>query len=723
MWWVLNNKKIALTLLLLPILLFILASKIYPLPAPYQHGVATIVLDSQGNNLRRFPNKQGVYREQVNLQQVSPFYIDILLNYEDRWFYYHPGINPISMIRASYQWIVNGYVISGGSTITMQVARLISPHPRSILGKLQQMFRALQLEVTYSKDEILTLYLNLAPFGGNIEGVKAASLKYFDKDPAQLNKSEAALLAVLPQRPSIYRPDKDPKLAKEMRNKVLIRAYQAGLITDDELYYTQKEEIVPSGYKANFLAPLLSRQLQQAHPNQAIITTTIDRDLQQQVQNIFSRSIQKLSNKSSMAALVLRNSDAAILAYRGSASFNDNSRFAYVDMVKAIRSPGSTLKPFVYGLALQQGIIHSESLLSDIPTSFDGYKPRNLNGVFHGPVSVSQALKLSLNVPAVQLLNKVSPQTLISKLTGKNIAFKYNQPNLSMALGGVGTNLWSLATLYRSLATNGDVTLPYVYISPTKKRTEKAQQKHSLLTPEASWIIFKTLSSISAPDRVIPSSRREIAWKTGTSYGYRDFWSIGVSADYTVAVWVGRPDSTPVVGYLGATQASPLMFDIFDQLPRDKQTLTKPENVKVVNICWPGGLGVKLTPQDKCESTKSAYTVNAITPPSIDSYGLFMSQNQRPTQLSQWIQKNKKYFNKPSDTPIEIYNLKTGQHYFKQSIKQLDLHSNKDGQRVDWYINDNLSINNIINFTDLEGPTKVTACLKQQCSSVEIIVH
>ena len=717
------NKKIGFTLVLTPIFLFILLNTLYPLPDPYQHGVATVVLDKNGETLRRFPNKQGIYREQINLEQVSPFYIEALLNYEDRWFYYHPGVNPFAMIRASFQWIINGHVVSGGSTITMQVARLISPNRRSILGKLHQIFRAIQLEVTYSKSEILTLYLNLAPFGGNIEGLKAASLKYLNKAPDQLNKSEAALLVVLPQRPSIYRPDKAPALAKEVRNKVLHRIYQAGLINENELYYTQQEKITASDYLTNSLAPLLSRKLQQAHSEQAIINTTIDGNLQLQIQNIFQRSIQNLSNKSSMAALVLRNSDAAVLAYRGSVSFQDNSRFAYVDMVNAIRSPGSTLKPFVYGLALQQGIIHSESLLSDIPTSFHGYKPTNLSGIFHGPVSASQALKLSLNVPAVQLLNRVSPKRLISTLTKDPITLQYSDPNLSIALGGIGTNLWSLAALYRSLAMNGQVKSPYVYIkSPGETKTGQ-QKEQTLLTPEASWIIFKTLSSISAQDRIIPSSRREIAWKTGTSYGYRDFWSIGVSADYTVAVWAGRPDSTPVIGYLGATQASPLMFDIFDQLPRDKQTLIKPKGVTQTTICWPGGLDANLTPLDKCQSHKKAYTINGRTPPSMDSNGLFMTHNSHPTELSLWIQKNKKYFNKTNETPIKIYTLKTGQHYFKQSIDQLNLKSNKDDQHVDWYINDTLSTNNIIDFTKLEGNIEVSACLDQVCDNVEIVVH
>ena len=716
-----HYKKIGVLLIITPILLMFVLDSLYPLPDPYQDGIATVVLDSNGHTLRRFPNSKGIYREQISKEQVSPFYLEALLNYEDRWFFYHPGINPFSILRAAVQWLRNGHVISGGSTITMQVARLMSPNHRTVMGKSQQIFRALQLELHYSKNEILTLYLNLAPFGGNIEGVKAASLKYFNKQPDQLNKSEATLLVVLPQRPSLYRPDKDPQLAEKMRNKVLRRLSESGLISQTELHYTQSEPIHQHKYTTPTFAPLMSRQLQQRYPDQAIINTTIDGNLQSQVQHIFQQTIQKLPNNTSIAALVLRNSDAAVLAYRGSVNFNDTSRFAYIDMVKATRSPGSTLKPIVYGLALEQGLIHSESLLSDIPTSFNGYKPRNLSGVFHGPVSASQALKLSLNVPAVQLFNKVTPQTLISTLSNIPINFTYKQPNLSMVLGGVGTDLWSLATLYRSFATQGDIKIPYMYINPTP--TAVKPSKRNLLSPEASWIIFETLSNISAADRVVPSSRRKIAWKTGTSYGYRDFWSIGVSADYTVAVWVGRPDSTPVVGYLGATQASPIMFDIFDQLPRDKQTVYQPSRVKQSTICWPGGLDKKLTPLDQCKTTKTAYTIDGLTPPSMDSDGQFMTKNQQPTQLSLWMQKNKKTFNESENAPIKIYNLKTGQHYFKQSIDQLDLRSNKDKQPINWYINDQLMIEKVINFNHLNGQTKVTVCLAEACDSVEIVVH
>jgi len=712
-------KKIGIVIL--PIFFFFILTVLYPLPDPYQQGVATVVLDNQGNLLRRFPNKAGIYREQIRLDQVSPFYIKALLNYEDKWFYYHPGINPFSILRAGFQWITNGHIISGGSTITMQVSRLINPHHRTIAGKFKQVFYALQLELTYTKDEILTLYLNLAPFGGNIEGIKAAANKYFNKDPDQLNKSEAALLVVLPQRPSLYRPDKAPELAKAMRNKVLNRSFQADLIAKNDWLKMRQDPLHTIQHSATLLAPLMSRNLQKTHPNQAIINTTIDGDLQRHVQKIFAHKTQNLPNKTSIAALVLRNTDAAVLAYRGSVNFENSNRFAYIDMVNAIRSPGSTLKPIIYGLAIEQGIIDSESLLSDIPTSFNGYKPKNLSGIFHGPVSASQALKLSLNVPAVQLMNKITPALFVNRLAKTPIDFKYKYANLSIALGGVGTNLWSLATLYRSFATGGEVRTPYIQLNTAAQDTTTSHS--TLLSPEASWIIFQTLSSISAPDRIVPSSRRNIAWKTGTSYGYRDFWSIGVSPDYTVAVWVGRPDSTPVVGYLGATQASPIMFDIFDQLPRDKHTLKQPVRVKQTSICWPGGLHTNLTPADQCKTTKSAYTIDGITPPSMDSDGHFMTVNQQPTQLAIWMQKNKKYFTKQSNTPIQITNLKNGQHYFKESIDQLDLLSNKNNKDVTWYINDNLAPYKKLNLKSLNGITKVTACLAQQCDTVTLYVH
>ncbi len=698
------------------LILFAVANHRHPLPEPFPNGIAANVVSKQGDILRSFADSSGVFRYSIELDEVSEFYIQSLLNYEDRWFYSHFGVNPFSLLRAAWQWMSSGHVVSGGSTITMQVARLIDPHSRSVSGKIKQIFRAIQLERQYSKDEILTLYINLAPFGGNISGVESAAQKYFGKKASDLNMNEATTLVVLPQKPSAYRPDRHPELALEMRNKVLARSLQAGLISEKDYRMLVKEHLGVTLATREIYAPLLSRQLKTNQPKVPVISTTIDFTLQHQIKTILERTASQLPAKSSVAALVIRNHDGAVLGYQGMADFNDTSRFAYIDMIQALRSPGSTLKPFIYGLAMDQRVIHSESLLSDIPVSYSGYKPTNLSQVFHGGVSVSQALKLSLNVPVVQVLNKITPALLLDKVQQTDVVFRHHEAGLTVALGGVGTNLWSLVQLYRSLAHDGEVIGLY------SVEQQRSDQSVSLLSKESSWIIFKILSSASAPDRIVPSTRREVAWKTGTSYGYRDFWSVGVSKDYTVGVWVGRPDATPVVGYLGATQASPIMFDVFDQLPEDKSRVEKPETVKQVEICWPGGQQKQFTNQDKCLSSHMAYTVNSIAPPTMDSFGQFVTDSASPTQLAIWEAGQQR--REPADElPLKISNLRTGQHFFRQEIKTLTLVSNKPTKQVLWYINGQFQEEAVLPLSQYKGKTKVSACLKMACDSVQITIH
>ncbi|WP_311567474.1 transglycosylase domain-containing protein [Photobacterium arenosum] len=348
---------------------FVLNS-LWPLPPLYPDGPATVVVSRDGEILRSFGDRQGVHRYNVTLADVDPFYIQALLNYEDRWFYWHPGVNPVSVVRAAWQWASNGYVVSGGSTLTMQVARLIDPHARSITGKLKQLWRALQLEWYYSKDEILTFYLNLAPFGGNIAGVEAASRRYFNTTAGHLTKNEAALLVVLPQKPSLYRPDRYPDTAQSMRNKVLDRLHGSGLLSDKATQHLKQEAVELRRSHNTTLAPLLSRMLREQYPDRHIIQTTLDGVIQQRVARLLTKVKRQLPAHSSAAVLVVDNQTANVLAYQGSVDFQDNSRFAHVDMIQAVRSPGSTLKPFIYGMAIDRGVIHTESLLSDIPTRF-----------------------------------------------------------------------------------------------------------------------------------------------------------------------------------------------------------------------------------------------------------------------------------------------------------------------------------------------------------------
>ncbi|KZN67844.1 penicillin-binding protein 1C [Pseudoalteromonas luteoviolacea] len=701
----------------------------HPLPPIYPDGPATRITANDHVTLRAFGDAKGVHRYHIESKDVNSFYLKALLHYEDRWFYYHYGVNPLSLFRAAGQWIMHGKIISGGSTLTMQVARLIDPHDRTITGKLHQIARAVQLEWYYSKDEILNFYLNLAPFGGNIEGVAAASIKYFGKHPKLLNKNEAALLVVLPQQPSRYRPDRYKDKAKAMRNKVLARLQGGHLINAAQLDLLVDEPIQLFTRTPPPLAPLLSRYLKSQHPKNHTINTTIDFELQSRLNTMMKRISGQLPRKASAAAVIVQNRSAEVIAYQGSVNFSDLSRFAHVDMARAIRSPGSTLKPFIYGQALDMGLIHSKSLLSDVPSNFNGYKPQNLNGYFSGPVSAEQALQKSLNVPAIQLLNRITPQRFEEKLAAANIHLIHQDANLAVGLGGTGTNLITLAKLYRALANHGKVT------KLRTLKTDKVQlplgnqpqpEASTILSPESSWILFQMLSSQSAPDRVIPSIRRKIAWKTGTSYGYRDFWSVGVSPDYTVAVWVGRPDASPMLGYLGATQAAPIMFDAFDLLPEDQNPLAKPAGVQQTLICWPSGRALAQVQPEDCKEQHLAFTINGMTPPSMDLYGSFTVSSQWPSKLAQWLMSEKAI--QPSmllnqfAAPPTITSLKSGQHYYRSQLDMLPLTSSHT-EKTQWFINHKPIAEPQLHLSDYLGETVVSACIDTHCDKHTIFIH
>ncbi|MDO6705831.1 penicillin-binding protein 1C [Photobacterium sp. 1_MG-2023] len=694
---------------------------VFPLPSLYPDGPATVVVSREGALLRSFGDRQGVHRYNVTLEAVDPFYIQALLNYEDRWFYHHPGFNPVSIVRAAWQWASNGRVVSGGSTLTMQVARLIDPHERSVSGKLKQLWRALQLEWYFSKDEILTLYLNLAPFGGNIAGVEAAANRYFGTSAKHLSKNEAALLVVLPQKPSLYRPDRYPEVAKEMRNKVLARLTDSGVLPSQSASYLMQEAVQLRPADHAQLAPLLSRTLKQALPDHHVIQTTIDAGIQQRVARLLAKVKRDLPAHSSAAVLVVDNETAEVLAYQGSVDFQDDSRFSHVDMTQAVRSPGSALKPFIYGMAFDQGLIHTESLLSDIPFSFYDYKPQNLNGRFQGAVSVSQALKQSLNIPLIQVFNALGPETFDQQLNAAGITLIQDKPNLTVGLGGTGTNLMTLATLFRSLATGGEVA-PLTMLKHAQPQPV-TDEKNQLLSPASSWMVFNMLSSISASDRVVPRVRREIAWKTGTSYGYRDFWSVGVSPAYTVAVWVGRPDATPVVGYLGATRAAPVMFDVFDQLPEDHRRLEQPDTVKRTLICWPGGRAKAATAEERCLAQKYALTRNGITPPTLESQGHFVRQDQWPQSLSLWQQQHQIVSTAQPEAVLKIQSVREGQHYYLGQLDRIALTTNRPDAQVFWYVNHLPYRENTLSLKSYRGEVTLTACEGQTCDQRRIQVH
>jgi len=600
----------------------LLLDQLFPPPLP-PHQPGMLVVARDGSPLRGWPDADGVWRIPVTPAEVSPLYLQALLGYEDRWFHWHPGVNPMAMLRAGWQWATEGRIVSGGSTLTMQVARALEPVPRSLAGKLRQVARAVQLELRLSKDEILTLYLNHAPMGGIVEGVEMASRSYLGKTSAQLSAAEASLLVVLPQAPSRLRPDRRPDLAQKARDKVLQRMAARGQWSRAQVEDALIERVGANPPKLAWLAPLAAERLHQAARREArhgraatVIRSTLDRDMQATLERMLADRVNQLPRFVSMAALVMDSQTMEVLAYAGSADFNDARRFNHVDMVRGIRSPGSTLKPFLYAMALDEGMVHSESLLADTPQSFSGYDPGNFQASFSGPVSVAEALQRSLNVPAVDLLDRIGPQRFAARLSGGGLRLHLPadaQPNLSIILGGAGTSLEELVGAYRSLAAGGMAGTPR--ITPDAPR-----QEARMMSAGAAYIIRNILETGGHPDQPFvegDSNGARLAWKTGTSYGFRDAWAIGVSGRYTMGVWIGRPDGTPNPGFFGANIAAPLLQQIAHAMPRSAAIAPRPAEVRTAQVCWPLGSDAATTAPEHCHVQRTAWTLRDTIPPTL----------------------------------------------------------------------------------------------------------
>jgi len=587
----------------------------FPLPQPGRGSpYAMVVVARDGTPLRAFPGEDHVWRHPVSLKEVSPLYVEALIAYEDRTFLWHPGVNPMSLVRAGWQWLSHGRVISGGSTITMQVARILDPTPRTIVGKLTQIARALQIERHYSKNEILTLYANYAPMGGVLEGVEAASRAYLGKPAVRLSRAEAALLTVLPQLPSRLRPDRYPQRAQAARDKVLRRmtGRWSKASVDDAL----TEPVYAQTVRTPLIGPLLAERMKRGASTQTRIDTTIDAAVQSTVEAMLADRVPSLPPHVSMAALVMDNRTLDVVAYAGSADFMDKERFGDIDMVQAPRSPGSTLKPFLYGFALDEGLIHSESLLADVPVSFSGYEPANFQESFSGPVSVSEALVKSLNVPAVQVLEQLGPSRFVAMLRRGGFKLKFPAgatPNLSVILGGAGATLEDLVGAYSSLARSG--------LSGRPRLVPNAPvEEHRMMSEGAAFIIRDILETGGPVGRAMDGRGpyRGFAWKTGTSFGFRDAWAAGVSDRYTVGVWVGRPDGTPNPGFFGANVAAPLLSDIFVALPDGLKSTPgqPPATVAEARICWPLGILASNVDARLCPVERTAWLLDGAAPPT-----------------------------------------------------------------------------------------------------------
>jgi penicillin-binding protein 1C len=530
-----------------------------PVPAISDAELSTQVLDRHGHLLRAYATADGRWRLPATVHDVDPRFIRMLQAYEDRRFREHAGVDPLAMARAAWQWARNGHVISGGSTLTMQVARLLEPRADRTLGaKLRQIVRAIEIERKFSKEDVLGLYLTLAPYGGNLEGIRAASLAYFGKEPKKLSLAEAALLVALPQSPEWRRPDRSADAAQAARDRVLDRVAKAGLIPADEIAFAKRDAVPRARKVMPVLAPHAADQAVAAAPKLKVHRLTIDASLQRHLEDLACERARALGPDISVAIVAVDNASGEVLARVASADYFDERRAGQVDMTDALRSPGSALKPFIYGLAFEDGIAHPETLIEDRPVRYGAYAPENFDLTYQGTVTARRALQQSLNVPAVALLDRVGASRLNARLTqaGATLVLpKGETPGLAMALGGLGIKLTDLTMLYAGLARGGNVV-------PLRERAADMAQAspRRLLDPVAAWYVGNVLIGSPPPEN---AAGGRIAYKTGTSYGYRDAWSLGFDGRRTIGVWVGRADGAPVPGLIGRVAAAPILFDAF----------------------------------------------------------------------------------------------------------------------------------------------------------------
>lgn len=537
--------------------------------------LSVVVLDRNDRLLRAFTSQDEKWRLPIELKDVDPLYLKMLLAFEDKRFFEHDGIDFIALARSGLSSLRQGRIVSGGSTLTMQVARLLSETPtRTLSRKYDQMLRAVQLEKTFSKDEILQMYLLRAPFGGNLEGLRAASLTWLGKEPRRLTPAEAALLVALPQSPEARRPDRAPDTARRARNRVLERAVAAGVLTAEEASAAAREAVRSRRFAMPLIAPHESRRARLSDRNAAVHRLTIERDLQASLEKFARHSIGTYAEPISLAIIVADHQSGEILASIGSPDLLNGSRLGHVDMTRAKRSPGSTLKPFIYGLAFEEGIGLPDSFIVDRATNIGGYQPTNFDLTYQGTVTLREALQLSLNTPAVQLLEAVGPARLIARLKRAGVRPVIQDdtaPGLAISLGGLGLSLNELTQAYAALARGGrPVSLRVCRRDCAPAAT--APVPVAVLSAKASWFVGDILTGLP---QATGAETGEIAYKTGTAYGYRDAWALGFDGRHTVGIWVGRPDGSPVPGQTGAKSAVPLLFGVFQKLGPKRAPMIK----------------------------------------------------------------------------------------------------------------------------------------------------
>ncbi|MBN2093512.1 penicillin-binding protein 1C [candidate division KSB1 bacterium] len=605
---------------LIPILAIFLSFEglnlFFPLPkARLFPPVSTLVYARDGELLRAYTADDDIWRIHCSLNEISPLHQKLVLAYEDRWFYWHYGINPISIIRAAITNFKAGQILVGGSTLTMQIARMIEPKERNFASKLIEAIRAMQLEWSFSKKELLEIYFNLAPYGGNIEGVGSAALLYFGKPPAKLSIGEIALLTALPNSPTQLRPDLNSQLALRGRNKVLNRLLKTANISNHQ-YRDALSESVPSVRREiPFFAPHFCDYLKQRYPLTHEFHSTIDLKIQNTCQNLLIQHLGGLRGRgiSNGAIVIIDNHSTEILAMVGSANFFDRTNSGQVNGAISPRSPGSALKPFVYALAMDQGLIAPKSILEDVPVDYSGYSPENFDAIYHGVVTVEQALAQSLNIPAVNLTAQLNDKGIYSllKSTGfTTISRTQDEYGLPIILGSCEVKLLELTTLYAALANQGQFRSYHLL------QDEAPAVPKSIISAPASYIITEILTQLERPE--LPAywefslNQPKVAWKTGTSYSHRDAWSIGYRPEMTIGVWLGNFSGKGAPELVGAEVATPLLFNLFNALHNSQTSgwFQIPDGIDIRQVCALSGMPAT----ENCPETQEEYFIPGVSP-------------------------------------------------------------------------------------------------------------
>ncbi len=584
---------------------------LFPVPDNVQY--STIITDNKNEIIHAYLTKDQKWRLKTHLNEISPLLRKAIIEKEDKYFYHHPGINPFSMAKALAGNILRLKRTSGASTITMQVARALEPKKRTYLNKCIEVFRAAQLEWKYSKNEILQLYLNLVPYGGNIEGVKAASILYFNKSPDHLSLAEITALSVIPNRPSLLVMGRNNSRIVAERNNWLKRFGRENIFNKKQIDDALSEPLTANRGSFPKLLPQLCYKLKQER--NGVITTNIELNAQLKIEKLVEDYARGMYHKNirNAAVIVIDNFTHKVISYVGSANFTDTIDGGQVNGAAAIRQPGSTLKPLLYGLCIDAGLMTPKTVIADVAVNIGGYAPENYERRFNGYVSMEYALEHSLNIPAVKSLRLLGKDQLVQPLAAcgfQQVKNDQHKLGLSLILGGCGTTLEELTGLYSSFASEG------VFIKPSITTSDTMRSPVKVLSPAAAFMINETLSRVHRPDFPVnwQSTERmpKIAWKTGTSYGRRDAWSIGYNRHFTIGVWAGNFSGQGIPELNGADIATPLLFKIFNTIDydSDQEWFRQPGDCDTRLVCGETGL----VPDDQCTETLMDYFIPLISP-------------------------------------------------------------------------------------------------------------